>query len=173
MTIADTTDLLAFRDRVSCVFVEIERQEGRGYVNNEKWATIRNDAARVLPGEISLTGPAAGTFLRWKGGYDDSVSAGPFLSLLVAIGQGLVGHWLGAAGSFTKFASKAHGLHQSYEAFLAGDECLAACAKIMVIYYAEIVTSSAIDLRCATAARYSDGHGGHLEHFGGSITDRR
>jgi hypothetical protein len=120
-------------------------------------AAIRNDAARVLPDELSLTGSVAGTFLRWKGGYDDSVSAGPFRHLLAGIGQGLFGHWAGAAGSFSKFVGKAYSEHKSYKALLASDEGLAACADIMDIYDAEIISSSVIDLRRATAVRYSDG----------------
>lgn len=172
MLIANTAELLAFGDRVSCVLGEISHRESNCYVGNEEWGAIRNDECRVLPGELSLTGPVATTFLRWKVGYDESVSAGPFLHLLAGIGQGLVGHWGGAAGSFWKFGSKAHSLHKSYQAFIASDECLATCARIMGIYDAEI-SSSAIDLKRATAVRYSDGHGGHLEHFGGKVTDRR
>lgn len=168
MTLTDSGGLLLFRDTVSAALDEIARPRK----DLLSWDERANEAASALPVEVRLTGSLAGTFLKWKVGYDESISAGPFLSLLAAVGQSVIGHWWGAVGSLGKAGSKYYELQRSYETFLASDESFAACAKIMVAYNAEIFSTSLIILGRATAAWRSDGHGGSYE-FGGRITDRR
>ena len=43
----------------------------------------------------------------------------------------------------------------------------------MIVYDAEISSSSLITLRRATATSDLDGHGGEFHHFGGTIVDLR
>jgi hypothetical protein len=168
-TLSDSNALLSFRDKVSAVLQEIEHPKEKSW----RWEDIANDAASVLPIEVYLTGSAVDVFLKWKLGYDASNSAGPGLHLLAAIGKGVIGHWGGAAASMAQAGIKAHEQDRAYRAFLDSDKYFSACATIMGVYQAEIFSTNLIILHRATAAEYSDLHGGRSRSFGGGITDRR
>lgn len=169
MTIAKKPPLLAFSSRVKSAVASVTLP-----VCDNGWPDAMNNAISILPATIRLTDSDAQDFFRWKLGHDEIFAVGgTLLSLGSFVANVLTANFTKAAVSIAKLGYGTYQANQKYSTFLASDERFAACAEIMGVYNAKIVSNNLVECSRATAWISLSGFSGVVKHFGGSIRDER